>query len=1025
MVNRIPKVYSNQHAQSDDLLPIPSVGSKDWYMWLERHHAFCFEAEYGSFVVRKEKRPGGFYWYAYHRRKGKLYTAYLGKSEKLTLNRLHEVMLVLREKTGQVANSVHQTSRDIVYLNDWSKDSLMLTKLCIPPAQHHVISRFSLLERLNEGIYRKLTLISATAGFGKTILLSEWATRCPWVVAWVSLDRSDNDPTRFWEYLIAALQKVQPTLGEHVITLLHAPQAVVMESILTLLINEITLISQDFALVLDDYDVIYSQEIHQAMNFFLDHLPQHMHLFIASRVDPPFPLTRLRAHRQLLELHTADLRLTNDEIESFFAQRIHMPLSAEILATIASRTEGWITGLELVALSLQKCQDLSVFMDSFAGNDSYVLDYLANEVFRQQPEEIQTFLLDTSILDRLSSSLCDALAKRNDSQRLLEQLEKANIFINPLDSQNRWYRYHHMFRDFLQDRLHRLQAHRINELYQRAYEWYENAGFIKEAIRYALAARDFNKAAELISQIGQMMIRQNEVATLLQWLEVLPEEMMSSFPHLCLLQAWLLMITGQLDLVEIWLHYSQSWLEKKQEDGSTQSLQQQEEVRKVRGMLATFHAHIAAFQGDIPSTIAYANLALTSLPEDDDFLRSLNALNLGTAYWLYGDVIAATRAFTQARKSSQVSDNIYVTLIALCCLAHVQMAQGQLRQAFKLAQQGLRLISERNCDLWWTAAGTYICVGQLFYEWNDLENALFYVEKGLALSKQAGYKDMLAYGYTVLAKTKQAQGAGEEAFQLIEQGEYSLQGRQNQSWIVATMATSQIRLSLMQGNMERVDAWQPTHMCNYVHIFEQLTLVRIYIAKEQLAEASNILNQQMDKIVYKEHIAIYIEMHLLKALVYYHQQALDQAILSLEEALELAEPEGYIRLFVSEGLPMTKLLIEIVARRQRGRSQPLRSFSLDYIQRLLMACEPLPDGTEQTEKRLSPKESHVTDQLLTKRELEIMRFVVAGMSNREISEKMFISEHTVKWYIKSIYSKIGAHNRAQAVVRAKELHLWS
>jgi LuxR family transcriptional regulator, maltose regulon positive regulatory protein len=1031
MSYRIPRVYSNQPMQSDEVLSIPSVGSKDWYAWLERQQAFCFEADYGSFIVRKKKRSGRFYWYTYYRSQGKLYTAYLGKSEKLTLNRLNEVMQTLRKKTEQVVTTrMHQSNQETTLSHDWGRDLLMLTKLCIPPVHRHIISRVSLLERLNEGMDRKLTIISASAGFGKTILLSEWATCSPWIVAWISLDRSDNDPTRFWEYLITALRKVQPALGEHVIMLLRTPQAIAIEAVLTVLINEITLIEQDFALVLDDYEVISSSEIHQAMNFLLDHLPQRMHLFIASRIDLPFPLTRLRARRHLLELYTADLRLTSDEIKNFFAQRTHIPLSAETLAILASRTEGWITGLELVALSLQKCADLLAFIDAFSGNDSYVLDYLANEVFQQQSEEIQAFLLDTSILDHLNSSLCDALALRNDSQYLLEQLEKTNIFTFLLDnrqinSQKRWYRYHNMFRDFLQDYLHRYHAHRVDVLYLRACDWYESAGLLKEAVRYALAAKDFNKAARLISQIGQMMIRQNEVATLLQWLGVLPEEVMSSFPHLCLLQAWLLMITGKLHLVEKWLRYSQSWLEKKQEDVSTQPLQQQEDVRKIRGMLATFRAHIAAFQGDIPATIASANLALANLPEEDDFLRSLNALNLGAAYWLNEDIVAATQAFAQARKSSQKSDNLYVILIALCCLAHVCIARGQLRQAFKLAQQALQLTTERNCDLWWAVAGTYTCISQLFCEWNDLDNALLYAEKGLTLSKQAGYQDMLAYSYTMLAKTKQAQGKVEEARQILEQEETSLQHHPRQSWIVASMATTHIRLSLMQGNMERVNAWQPDNMCNYVHIFEMLTLVRIYIAKERLDDAYAILYRKMVNLVHKDHISIHIEMHLLKALVYYHRQMLDQAVLSLEDALELAEPEGYLRLIVSEGLPIAKILAEIVERRLKGRSQIARTFSLEYIQRLLAACEPLTNGTGQVIEDFSSKGSQLPDQLLTKRELEIMRFVVVGMSNREISEKIFISEHTVKWYVKSIYSKIGVHNRAQAVVRANELHLWS
>lgn len=999
-----------------DFSLIPPIDSSAWYAWVSQHQTFAFETDHGSFIARKEERSSGTYWYAYQSRGGKIYVAYLGKSEKLTLKKLHETLSRLNEKVRKVGDAGEQPDQLTERVDDewgeWGENPLMLTKMCVPRLHRSIISRPALLERLNEGMDRKLTLISASAGFGKTVLLSEWATHCPWAVAWVSLDSKSNDPTHFWHYLITALRKIHTHIGKRVLMLARSSQHTRIESVLTMLINDLARVSEDFALVLDDYDAIHSAEVHQSLAFLLDHLPECMHVFLASRVTPPFSLTRLRAQRQLLELRTSDLCLSDEEINTFFAQSLGISISAETVSLLASRTEGWITGLELIALSAQRQKDVVEFVRTLAQRDTYIHEYLANEILQQQPEDIQRFLLETSILDRLSAPLCQALTDRADSQWILAQLEKENVFIMALDDQKRWYRYHHLFRDFLRKRLQDRGDDSIKDLYRRAVLWHEAADLKQEAVAYALLGNDFQRAATLISQIGQQMLQENEFATLLAWFETIPEQIIRAFPYLCLFRAWLSLTTGQPQEVEAWLQHAQAYLDAPAPGAATC-----DERTDVQGSIAALRAHLAAFQGDTAQMVDCAQQALLHLSEKNVYFRSISAINLGVAYWLSDKIPAAIDAFDQAKKMGYASNNIYIVLTALCCLAHVLTIQGQLRRAFRVIQQALQLITEQQCDLLWAAADAYICTGQLFYEWDELETAVSYVEKGLTLSRQAGYMDMLAYGSTVLAKVKQAQGETEQAIQVMEREEYFRGEEQPTTWIITLMDTARVRLALLQGDNERVSRWktQAQSASRYMSVFEKLTLIRVYLAERDCAQAAQVLEQDLGIVDHEEQKAKVIEIFLLKALIFYHQHLLDLAIAALEHALDLAEPEGYIRLFASEGLPMAALLEECLLRRQKGRFT-LSLSRLAYVQKLLLACGQHPTKVKKLMGSAAPARSNdLLQVLLNEREQAILQLLRAGMSNREISEKLAISENTVKWYIKGIYSKIGVHNRAQAV----------
>lgn len=539
MVRSTPKVrfgfleLSTMEGKSPEAI---SVGSVEWYTWLNHHHIFCFENVYGTITVRKEQISGGG-WYAYCGHRGSLWRRYLGKPEELTLERLDKAIQLLTPQSELALNVSGDLEWKDHSIGVLQHNSLLATKLYVPPVHSKLVLRPRLTKLLNEGMQRKLTLITAPAGFGKTTLLNEWLRDHPSneiPFAWISLGESDNDPASFLAYFIAALRTIQADIGKAFLDLLHSAQLLPpLELVLTELVNEIiTTQSCDFALILDDYYLIEAQPIHVAITFLLDHLPPHMHVVIASRADPPLPLARLRAQGQLTELHATELRFTSEEVDAFLNRVMGLNLLADDVVTLENCTEGWITGLQLAVLSLKRQEDLTSFIRTFSGNHRYVLDYFSEEVIQREPHSIQTFLLKTSILNRLSGPLCEAVTGQSDGQMTLERLEQANLFLFSLDDERCWYRYHHLFRDFLGHQLYRVQSDVVHELYRRASEWYERRGLEAEAIDHALAGEDFERAARLVEQTAPIMLVQSKVATLLKWLETLPHEQVRSRPRL-------------------------------------------------------------------------------------------------------------------------------------------------------------------------------------------------------------------------------------------------------------------------------------------------------------------------------------------------------------------------------------------------------------------------------------------------------------------------------------------------------------
>jgi LuxR family transcriptional regulator, maltose regulon positive regulatory protein len=898
---------------------------------------------------------------------------------------------------------------------------LLTTKLYIPQAHPNLVPRPRLSERLEEGMRRKLTLISAPAGFGKTTLLSEWRmmhSGDEYPVSWISLDEGDSDLARFLSYFVAALQTISEGIGEAALASLRSPQPPPIESVLTALINEVAAIPNDFALVLDDYHLIEAEPIHSAIAFLLEHLPPRMHLVIASRTEPPLPLSRLRARNQLTELRATDLRFTTGETAAFLEGLMGLELSAEDIEALERRTEGWIVGLQLAALSMQSREDTSGFIEAFTGTNRYVLDYLADEVLQMQPEQVQTFLLQTSILDRLTGPLCDAVIGQSNGQAMLEGLEHANLFLVPLDQERRWYRYHHLFSDFLRSRLRRIQPKRVPELHRRAAGWYEEHGAITEAVGHALAAEDFERAARLVEQTRAAMITRDELNTLLGWLKALPDELVRSRPPLCLAYAWVLVLTGQVDAVEARLRDAEFALDA----GSAEP----EERDRVLGETAAARAEVARMRGDMPRAIELSHQALEILPEDTLLLRSVVALNLGSAYWISGDTTAASQASSEATVLSQAAGNIYVTLVALRGLALVKAAQGRLREAAELYRRALRLGPERGYELLPVMGYVYVGLGELLREWNDLEAASHFLTEGIELCKQGGLVVPLPDGYISLSRVKQAREDTAGAFATVQEAE-QLMRRHNISLLVAKLAAHRARLSLAQGDVEAIARWAGESdlgvddELSFQREFEHTTLARVLIAQDKTGEAQQLLERLLAAAGADERVGSLIEILALRALALQAASDMGGAVNALARALSLAEPEGYVRVFADEGAPMAALLPKVLEAQKEGGLAPTSpNISRKYVGKLLAAIKAR--TASPTGMSLSATAGSLVE-ALSERELEVLRLVALGASNREIARKLFISLSTVKTHINNIYRKLEVRTRTQAVARARELKL--
>lgn len=861
-------------------------------------------------------------------------------------------------------------------------EQLLPSKLYIPPLRSEIVLRPRLTDKLEAGRHKKLILVCAPAGYGKTTLVTEWLDQGKYLVTWLSLDEGDNDPRRFLVYLVAALQQVNQDIGKAVEAMLSSPQPPPGEVLLRTLVNEIATVREPFILVLDDYHVIHTSTIHELITSLLVHQPPQMHLVLITREDPLLPISRLRARGQMQEIRQEDLRFTPDETADFLQRVMSLALGSDDIAALERRTEGWIAGLQLAALSMQGRGDLQGFVQAFTGSSRFILDFLIEEVYERQSPEVKDFLLKTSILDRLHGSLCNAVMEKSNGQETLEALEQANLFIIPLDQRREWYRYHRLFGELLRDRLRTSIPGEINKLHRQASHWFEAQGYTTDAIQHTLAAQDWERAAMLIGQAADGMLKRGEQVTLIGWIENVPEGIIQSQPDLWMAYTWALLLSGRLDEAE-------DLLLQLEEFGHSAPL--------LLGQVTAAQAYAARARGDNQRVIEKSEQALGLLPESDIAPRSLLSMNLGLVYWHEGRLREAVPTLQKAQALATQTGNHYANLTAQIYLARTLASQGALRHAEDRLQkilqigEGIPVMILAHFDL-----------ASIHFEWNDLGKVWEHLESGMRMSAHLGNRELQIPGYLLKASLLMAQGntlgamAEAETTHGLAQG----LGPMNQARSMACHA----QIALGMGDLATARQWvekMPEDVdAHSFYRFLGLTRIRLLLAEGRKSEAERELAACYERARKAGWGYALIATMTLRPLA---EEGEETALGYLAEALQLAQPEGFIRTFADAGPSLVPLLQEAAR----------RGIMSGYIGQILEACV---DGGKKpaTLPLVEP---------LSERELEVLRLVSAGLSNREIAEKLVISKGTAKSHVHNICGKLGVRNRTEAASRAKVLGL--
>ena len=890
---------------------------------------------------------------------------------------------------------------------------LLKTKIAIPQHRTDLVNRPRLIQKLNDGAKGKLTLLSAPAGFGKTTLLSEWVHQSKSPVAWLSIDEGDNDPAYFLTYVIAALQSINESIGQTSLQLLYSPQIPPFEAIIVAFINSLIPYPEDFVLVLDDYHHIESQPIHDMLIFLLERMPQRMHLILSSRSDPPLTLSRLRSHQQIAEIRAADLCFTFEETSVYLEKCLEINLSHEEIALLESRTEGWITGLQLAALSMKDRNDLSDFIAGFTGDNRYIVDYLMEEVLNRLPEHIQTFLLHTSILDPLSGSLCDVVTDKKSSQQMLTKLEKANLFIFALDNERNWFRYHRLFADSLRQRLHHLFSEHVPELHRRACNWYEQNGLKYEAIDHALAARDFERAAYLLEGIAESVWDRGQQVKLVEWFDSLPDRVLSSRPLLCILYARALIMSGKQKTAEKCLQAAEEILKSPSNkvveilpDGT--SYQHIFDRDELRGKISAVWALLSMYRGDVVQVIRHSREALRILAKEDLTWRGVVTTMLGMAHGWAGDgnMEKAEQAFSEAISISQKAGNVSFHLFAGLALAGIQTYQGRMGEAEELCRRLLQIAEESGMDQTGNAASILSILGGILCEKNDLEKGLPLLQKGLELGRLS-HDVMALQGIRLnILRVLILEKEFGEAFHVIRKIEKDAKDFNLPPWMFHVVSAYKAQIWLESGKLDSAIKLVEEHGLSLEDEIpsrmepEYVILARIFIARNKPEEAHRLLQRLIKNAMAGSRIVTAIQMHLVMVVALSAQGRQDAAMDELKKAISLAEPGGFINIFVFEGRPVETLLDKILSVQKNP-----------YAKKISMAFK--------SSKPL--KKEGVLIEPLSEREVEVLQLLSAGLSNKEIADRLYISLNTVRTHTKNINSKLNVHSRTKAVARAKEL----
>lgn len=892
-----------------------------------------------------------------------------------------------------------------------ARSPLLATKFFVPAARPGAIPRTRLIEQLDRGLNAKLVLISAPPGFGKTTLLAEWLTSRTAPVAWLSLDAADNRPPTFWTYLVTALNTANPAVGGVALAMLQSPQLPPIETVLSTLLNDLAAIEGELLLVLDDYHVIETADIHTGIEFLLEHLPPHVRLVIASRADPMLPLSRMRVRGQLTEIRAADLRFTAEETAAFLNGVMGLDLTAGRIKELDARTEGWIAALQLAALSMRGRDDIDGFLGAFAGDDRFVVDYLVDEVLQRQPGHIREFLLHTSILERLSSPLCDAVMGGTGSRSMLETLERSNLFVVPLDNRRQWFRYHHLFADVLRAHLQEEEPATVATLHMRASDWYAEQGETEHAVRHAIAAGNFERAARLVEREAQDIVRSHRPDVLIEWLRPIPGEVVRALPVLSAYYGHALQGMGDMEgsharLDEAELAYV-----------ATAATMSQADRDMVESRIAVGRGYLAVAAGDLDATVEFARRARELILPDEHHWHGTAAGLLAVAHWKRGELEAAQPLQSAAVTSFEHGGDSGLATTSAYHEADLLKARGRLNEARRRYERSLEFCSHHGGSALRMAPNLYLGLSELCCERNDLAGAALHLQQAEALGI---YPPRTPFRHTLArARLHQAHGEYDAALELLDEAaRLQVRGAVPDTRPIPAWRA---RLHLMQGRIADAAAWAerealtPDDPPDFAREYAHLTLARLLLAQgraerdhEAVRDALRLLACLEEAARQGGRMAAVIESRLLRALGESSLGDTSRALDTLTGALELAQPEGFARLFIEEGAPMRDLLRKAVAAGVGG----------NYAHDLLAATGQRPAATPAPHPAMA-----ALAEPLTTREIEILRLVAAGMQNQDVADHLVISLATVKRHVANVYGKLDVNNRTAAVARARELQL--
>ncbi|EFH84022.1 LuxR C-terminal-related transcriptional regulator [Ktedonobacter racemifer] len=1019
---------------------------KRWLGWLSTHTSFTFQGQHGHMSMLKEGRSrGSGYWYAYHTVANHTRKRYIGRGANLTSARLEEVARALNSEQVPVTPTPIPPPPETGQMLQ-----LVETRLSHPRLPALLVTRERLLDKLDTALSYPLTLISASAGWGKTTLLSAWVARSTCSIAWLSLDELDNDPARFWISILAALRTSLPRSGKTVLAMLRAAQPPPLTTILMTLLNELSALAEPIVLVLDDYHVIGEQSVHDTFLYLLEHLPADVHLVIASRVDPPFPLARLRVRNQLLELRDVDLRFQTEEAAHFLTHTMALSLEETAIATLASRTEGWIAGLQLAALSMRHHVDPSTFVQTFSGGHRHLLHYIQEEILVGQPQALQAFLLHTSILNQMTASLCQAVTAQANSRELLEAGVRANLFLVPLDEELRWYRVHALFREALLARLRATQPEMVPLLQQRAARWHEQHGDMREAIVYALQAADYTYAASLMERVADQMWLRGEAQTLHTWIMGLPEAVLQVHAALALssalhlLRNTLYMADNHRAKMRLQVEQTISAVEQMLQRSQQDLLTERERIRlsnRIR-LLRGWQAMRDVYQEGDGERLHALSQEMQELVKDDELAWKLPpTVSMVLSHHLLGDFAPLVPSLHKTKALAQQAQDSYMLIKMMQWLANAYMVTGHMHLSHQECLNALELLDQMEGQMT-TRGYLHLTLIELHLVWNNLAEAQTHLHHLLQNARSWQNLDLFMLGYYSQVMVSIAMGDLAEAEQALQESE-ALLGRNKLEIHRVKVTAARVDLWLTQGNLTATRAWTSAYVFEPGALenndeWEHMALVRAYIAQKQYSEAQHVLEHLLANAEQDQRAWDIIPLLALQVAALHGSGDLSQARQIAARLLMLTESEGHIRPYLDAGEAMEQVLQSFLddTTGMEDTANAFPTLSISHVSLLLQSFKE--EKTRRARKKmeqasqvepthmLTPGDKPLSQVLLeplTTQEQRVLRLLIAGQTYAEMAETLIVSRNTIKTHVTSIYRKLGVNRRLDAIVLAQRLHL--